>query len=401
MSVSTITPYTDAELERLLRDLESDLVERKRSASDRTDVRRTICAFANDLPGSGRVGVIFVGVENDGSCANITVSDELLSTIAQMRGDGSMLPMPTMAVQKRRLAGCDVAVVFVAPSEQPPVRLQGRVLVKVGPTVQQASPEEERRLGERRRAGDLPFDLRPAVSADLGELDMDYFRSQYLPRAIAAEVLEQNRREISEQIESLRLALGGVPTYGALIALGRDPQRWVPGAWVQFLRVGGLEITDPIRDQKALTGRLEDVLRQLDEVLKINVSMRTEVATAPRESRRPDYPLSALQQLTRNAIMHRNYDGTNAPVRVYWYDDRVEIQSPGGLYGRMTPQNFGAGATDYRNPLVAEAMVHLGFSQRFGLGIPLTRQALADNGNPPPDFAFETNAVGVTVRAAA
>src|SRR5262245_38416374 len=103
----------------------------------------------------------------------------------------------------------------------------------------------------------LSFDQRPSPSATLADIDLDYFRTQYLPRAVAADVLEQNRRSIEHQLTSLRLALHGAPTYGALLALGVDPQRWVPGAWVQFLRIDGTAITDPIRDQKTLTGRLD------------------------------------------------------------------------------------------------------------------------------------------------
>ena len=157
--------------------------------------------------------------------------------------------------------------------------------------------------------------------------------------------------------------------------------------------------TDPIRDQKQLTGRLDDVMRRLDELLELNVSVRTQVVGAPREMRRPDYPVDALRQLAHNAVMHRSYEGTNTPVRVHWFADRVEITSPGGLYGRITPENFGSGDTDYRNPLLAEIMHHLGFAQRFGLGVPIAREALAANGNPEPEFRFEHTLVGVTVMA--
>ena len=80
--------------------------------------------------------------------------------------------------------------------------------------------------------------------------------------------------------------------------------------------------------------------------------------------------------------------------------DRVEIRSPGGLYGRVTPENFGTGAVDHRNPLVAEIMHHLGFAQRFGLGIPLARRELRRNGNPEPDFDLGPTHFLVTVRAA-
>ena len=84
-----MSSYSDRELEAMMTDLESDLVERKRSGADRSGIRRNVCAFANDLPGHGRPGVILIGVHNDGSCAPITIDDPLLSTRAQMSRDGT------------------------------------------------------------------------------------------------------------------------------------------------------------------------------------------------------------------------------------------------------------------------------------------------------------------------
>ena len=398
-SAKPMNPPDERELDRLRGDIESDRVERKRSASDGNRLRRNICALANDLPGHGLPGVIFIGVEDDGGCANATIDDQLLTQLAGMKDDGNIMPIPSLIVQKHVFAGCEVAVIVVEPSRSPPVRYRGRVWVRVGPTVRAASPEEEQRLSERQRAGDLPFDRRPAPEASVNELDLDYLQSHYLPQAVAQEVLEDNRRSLDQQLQSLRLLVREVPTWGALLGLGKDPQGWIPGAYVQFLRIDGTEITDPIRSQKELTGKLADVLRQLDELLKLNISIRTEVAANSLEVRSPDYPLTALQQLVRNAVMHRLYEGTNAPVRVYWYSDRVEIQNPGGLYGQVTRKNFGTGAVDYRNPLVAEIMHHLGFAQRFGFGVPLAKSALARNGNPEPEFNFQATGVAVTVRA--
>ena len=124
------------------------------------------------------------------------------------------------------------------------------------------------------------------------------------------------------------------------------------------------------------------------------------VTTATTEVRSPDYPVAALQQLAQNAVMHRSYEGTRAPVHIYRYSDRTEIRNPGGLYGQVISENFGSGAVDYRNPPVAEIMHHLGFAQRFGLGVPLARRELKGNGNPDPDFDFQPKQVAVTVWAA-
>jgi len=63
----------------------------------------------------------------------------------------------------------------------------------------------------------------------------------------------------------------------------------------------------------------------------------------------------------------------------------------------VNPENILTGATDYRNPLLAEAMKVLGFVQRFGLGLPLARQELEKNGNPPLEFSFQPSSVLVTI----
>lgn len=98
-------------------------------------------------------------------------------------------------------------------------------------------------------------------------------------------------------------------------------------------------------------------------------------------------------------MLHRTYEGTNAPVRITWFSDRIEIQSPGGPFGQVNRENFGtAGVTDYRNPHLAEAMKNLGYVQRFGMGIPLARNELEKNGNPPPEFVVEDAHVLVLVR---
>lgn len=395
-----MNPYSDAQLESLLSGGESALVERKRNAKGRNKICRNICAFANDLAGAGKPGVIFIGVEDDGSCAGIRIDDTLLQILAQMRGNGNILPLPTMTVEKKIFAGCELAVIQVEPAENPPVRYEGRVWVKVGPTVQQASTEEERRLSERQQARNLSFDMRPVTGATLDDLDDNYVRTEYLLYAVAQDVLERNERPLSQQLRSLRLTVGDIPTWGALLGMGRDSQQWQPGAYVQFRRIDGCEITDPTQDHKELIGKLGDVLRQLNDLLAFNVSVRTEVASVPRERRYPNYPVDALRQFAWNAIMHRQYDGTNAPVRIYWYSDRVDIENPGGLYGQVSKENFGEGVTDYRNPLIAEIMSNLGFAQRFGMGVPLARNALAKNGNPPPEFEFDPVRVLVTVKAA-
>jgi len=393
---------TDEELEELFRDLESDRTERKESVSDSGRIRQAICAFANDMPNHRKPGVVFIGARNDGTCANLQITDRLLLVLADMRSDGNILPMPVMSVQKRNVRGFELAVVIVEPSDFPPVRYNGRVWIRVGPRRATATEEEERRLNEKRRAKDLPFDLHPIRSASPQDLDQDFFQRTYLPAVVAPEVLAENRRSPEQQMTSMRFLSADdaiTPTVVGLLTIGKSPADYVPGAYVQFLRIQGSELTDPIADQKTCQGPLPELLRQLDEILKANIHIATDIQSGPTEVQRPDYPLLALQQLVRNAVMHRDYQTTNAPVRVTWFEDRIEIQNPGGPFGQVTRQNFGQpGITDYRNPNVAEAMRTLGYVQRFGVGIQIARKALADNSNPPADFDVQDSHVLVIVR---
>ena len=175
-----------------------------------------------------------------------------------------------------------------------------------------------------------------------------------------------------------------------MLTIGKSPADYIPGGYVQFLRISGVRLDDPIADQKEVHGPLPQLLNRLDDLVDANIDVAVDVESGPVERAVPDYPKVALQQLIRNGVMHRNYETSHAPTRITWFDDRIEIQNPGGPFGQVTIENFGTpGVTDYRNPHVAEAMGTLGYVQRFGLGIQLARQRLDDNGNPPLEFEVE------------
>jgi ATP-dependent DNA helicase RecG len=184
--------------------------------------------------------------------------------------------------------------------------------------------------------------------------------------------------------------------------LGKSPQDWLPGAYISWRRVTGENLTDSTTDERVITGTIPDQIRRVEEVMDAAISISLTLGETTH-TRVAGYPLSALQQLVRNALMHRTYEGTNSPVRVTWYSDRIEILSPGGPYGSVTPSIFGQpGYADYRNPTLAEALKGYGFVERFGQGLEIVRRALAANGNPPVQFDLQPPEapfwVNVTVR---
>ncbi|MYB76723.1 MAG: transcriptional regulator [Chloroflexi bacterium] len=390
---------------QLLREGESDRVEFKESlrgdAPNR--IREAICAFANDLPDHRDVGVVLVGARDDGTLTGLSVSDEMLRQLADIKTDGKTVPPPSLTVEKRSICGNDLAVVTVQPSDSPPVRYDGRVHVHIGSRRGIASAQDERILNENRRFGDIPFDIRPIRSATLSELDLTQFENEYLPQAFAQEVLEANDRTREEQLAATKMIASAdepVPTVLGMLVLGKRTLYYLPGAYVQFLRIAGIDVTGPITDEQAISGTITDVLRRLDEKLNSHNRTSVDITSGPVERRKSTYPVAAIQQITRNAIMHRSYEGNNAPVRVYWYDDRIEIMSPGGVFGSVTAENFGQpGVTAYRNPNLAEAMRNLGFVQRFGLGIPLAKRLLREAGHPEIGSKVDSHNVLIAIHA--
>lgn len=389
---------TDDEITMLVRSSESDRVERKESLSN--TVRKAICGFANDLAAHRRPGLVIIGQRDDSTCAQLTVDDQLLTTLAGLRVESAFAPFPSIDVRKVLVDGCELAAIVVHPSSSPPVRYDGRIYVRVGPTTRVASPEEERRLVERRRTANLPFDIQPVIGAQLSDLDLVRFHQEYLPNAVAPEVLEENHREPVQQLAALRLVTpDGVPTVVGMLVLANDPLRFLPGAYVQFVRLDGTELAEPIVAQHRVSGPLEQMLVRLDDLLESNIRTELDVAGRTTHAAHPDYPIDALRQVTRNAVMHRAYDGTHAPVKVSWFTDRIEVLSPGGPYGQVTIENFGApGLTDYRNPHIAEALRVLGFVERFGLGLAIANKRMTANGNPPLEYEVQASHVLVRLK---
>jgi ATP-dependent DNA helicase RecG len=394
---------SDIELEALLNELESDRAERKEAwAGDAPEKGpQAICAFANDLPNHQKPGVLFVGVDNNGVPKNIAVTDQLLLTLADLKSNGNILPPPTMTVEKRVLKGSEVAVVTVWPADAPPVRFKGRIWIRTGPRRGVASAQDERILNEKRRYRDLHFEAHPVSPCTLEDLSRATFENDYLPNAVAADVLAANARSYEERLASCGMIASvddPIPTVLGLLCIGTSPRTWIPGSYIQFLRIRGTKLTDPVADEVEISGTISDILRRLDEKLTAHLTIGVDFTSQNKEVRSSPYPLVALQQLARNAVMHRTYEGTNAPVRVYWFDDRIEISNPGGPYGSITVENFGQpGRADYRNPQLASAFKVLGYAQRFGAGILIAREALEKNGNPALKFLIEQNFIAAII----
>ena len=380
---------TQKQLVQILGNPESYNIEITTSTTNMDKFCQAICAFSNDLPGDDKSGYLIIGAEDNGKLSGLRVDDGLLLKMTNIRTDGNILPQPVMTVERFVLEGGDLLVVEVKPSEFPPVRYRGRIWVRIGPRKSIASEAEEKILMERRISNIRTFDAMPCIGTTLADIDINLVRSEFLPKAVASEILADDKRPLEEQLASLGFfdLRYNCPTNGCIILFGGNPGRYFPGAYVQYVRFKGVDRAGEIINEHKFGNNLCHDLIKIDAFVETSVSQKRPIPISVlREETVANYPYWATRELLMNAIMHRDYE-TNAPIQFYEYDDRIEIQNPGGLYGKVSPENF-PNVSDYRNPFIAEAMKILGYVNRFSRGVYRVQKELTENGNEKAEFDF-------------
>lgn len=391
---------TKEEVQELLYSTETYRVERTTSTGDMDKFQEAICAFSNDLPNSRKKGYLILGAYDNGTLSGLKVDDALLKKIAAIRSDGNILPLPVMSVERFEFEDGDLLVAEVSPSLVPPVRYRGRTFIRIGPRRDIATEAEERILFERRTSYMATFDATPCFGATIDSIDVDYIKAKYLPQVIDTEVLASDNRDIKEQLSSIHLfdLEHDCPTNAAIILFGNDPQYFLHGCYVQYVHFAGKDRGSEIVNERQIKGCLCKMLPQLESFVRDAVVTARPVSISMlREKTLLNYPDLALRELLMNACMHRDYQ-SNMPIRLYQYEDRIEILNAGGLYGEARPENFPT-VNDYRNPIVAEAMRGLKYVNMFNRGIQRVKNLLKENGNPEPIFTVDKiTAFEVTVR---
>ena len=249
----------------------------------------------------------------------------------------------------------------------------------------------------------LPYDLYPVANASISDLSRIHFEYGYLPRAFAPDVLEENNRSYEERLASCKMIVSPTdttPTVHGLLTIGVKPQDFIPGSNIQFLRIDGTQLHEEIVDEDKIEGNIGEIITRLEQKLKAHNRRAFDVTSGATHTITETYPSPSIEQIVYNAVMHRTYERTNAPIRVHWYNDHIEIISPGGPYGNVTPDNLGQpGVTDYHNPNLSATMKILGFVQAFGRGILIARNEMRRNGNPEPEFTANQSIVSCIMRA--
>ncbi len=232
------------------------------------------------------------------------------------------------------------------------------------------------------------FDGRPCREATIEDIDVELFKKEYLLKAVSPATLAKDKRTPIQQMASLRLfdTRFNCPTYAGILLLGHDPQYFIPGAYIQYVRFAGTTRATKVLKENRFKGNLITMLKELEYFIKYSIeNKRPEFVSVLREEPRINYPWEAIRELAMNAVMHRAYNGNNSPIKFYEYSDRIEIDNPGNLYGKVNLENF-PNETDYRNPNIAEIMLNLGYVNRFGSGVNTVSTLLEENKSNPAEF---------------
>lgn len=373
---------TKAELEKLLLDIENSRVERTISTTNTDKFGEAICAFCNDFSDSQQAGYLIIGAKDNGTCNGLVVTDQLQLNIAAIRSDGNIQPQPAMAIEKFTFSDGELLVAEVQPSNFPPVRFKGKIWIRVGARKAVANEAEEKILYEKRATNIKTFDAMPCTSASLDDLDVKLFKTDFLPKAFSEEVLLEDSRSIKLKLQSLGFfdLRFDCPTYAGLVLFGNNPEKFMAGCYTQYVRFAGDDRAGEILNEHKFNGNLVRVLQKMDTFIELSIAKEKPIPiSALREIKVISYPYFATRELLMNAVMHRDYE-SNVPTRFYEFDNYIEIQNAGGLYGKARPENF-PDVNDYRNPVIAEAMKVLGYVNRYNRGIIRVQRELMENGN--------------------
>ena len=239
-------------------------------------------------------------------------------------------------------------------------------------------------------------ELRTIDDAELSEIDTNSM-TKYL---IMLKDKKPNLAALSnEKIKSLQgFVKNGKPTLAGIMMFSEYPQAFYPQLCVTAVSVPGTEISmvgsvgERFLDNRRIDGTITQMLDQT--LFFIRQNTRTKTIIDPNTGTRndkPDYPVIAVRELLLNALIHRDYSihTDSAPITVRIFCDRIEIENPGGLYGRMTLDQLGKVSADTRNPFLANALEVMEITENRFSGIPTVIAAMREAGLPAPKFESE------------
>ena len=387
------------ELAEFLRHGESSGVEFKRDDVHPHSLAKEMAALLN-LEG----GYILLGVEDDGTVSGLNRDrnkvEEWIMEVSRQHLQPPVIPYwETLRWDQTKYVG-----VIALPADSPDKPYKAKqggawiTMVRAGTTSRAASREEEARLYQS--SGMMRYDLKAVPGSGYADLDarrlQNYFsdiRQQDFPNEDeeATTQLLVNTDLMLEQKDR------AVPTTGAILLMGRKPNRFLPQAGITAVAYPGEEKDYAATERAILRGAIVPLLSTEGEVLETglveqaiafvrrNTKTGSYVDDGGRRHDRLTYAAEALRETIVNAIAHRDYTITVTDIELSIYSDRLEVISPGNLPNTVTVEKMKSGYRAARNELVKEVLRDYRYIEATGLGVPrkIIRGMLKHNGKEP------------------
>ena len=342
----------------LLRQPESKTLEFKRDLSSPRNVLKTLVAFANSAGGK-----VVIGVDDTGKVVGVDdplgEEERLCNLIADAISPRLIPNVELMSVGERTLLVAEVFPSSSRPHHLRSLGLEHGVYLRLGASNRQAGPDWIAET-QRAAAGQV-FDEQP--QPELTRVDLDL--------AAMARLFGAGRTLDDKSLQTLKLLRPDqgrlVPTRGAVLLFAPERERYFPDAWVQCGRFRGTDKTE-IFDQQDIHACLPDAVDAIELFLKKHAFKSARFGAMRREDVW-SIPLTILREAIVNALVHSDYAQRGTPIRVAFFDDRIDIESPGLLLPGMTVEDMKSGVSRIRNPVIARVFRELHLIEQWGSGI--------------------------------
>ncbi|MDR1827310.1 MAG: winged helix-turn-helix transcriptional regulator [Methylobacteriaceae bacterium] len=129
----------------------------------------------------------------------------------------------------------------------------------------------------------------------------------------------------------------------------------------------GLKV-DTFLDKKEYSGSIAEQIDKAMDYMKLVIRERVVITGSPQRTVLPDYPAKAVREAILNCYCHRDYT-LSADIRVFVFDNRIEIYSPGGVPEGLSIEDILNGANAKRNPILVKALDKLDYIENYTSGI--------------------------------
>lgn len=303
-------------------------------------------AFANS-----KGGRILIGVDDNGSVIGLLPGDiRRINQLISNTATDCVRPSINPETENISVGGLLVMVVTVPEGiSKPYADNDGAFWVKSGADKRRVTSREE--VQRLLQSADLVHaDEVPVEGTTSGDIDLEHFGAFF--EKLYDERLDKTGISLGQLLSNLGLARDSTLNLAGLMLFGRNPQRYRPAFVIKAVSfVGNDPAGDKYRDSQDIGGCLRDLYKGTISFLTRNLR-RLQDGKGFNTEGDLEVPPAALEELVVNMLLHRDYF-ISAPWRVFMFENRIELISPGALPNNITVENIRNGVSVIRNPLIA------------------------------------------------